>query len=310
ATIRELSDTHGRTESYADTLRQQLEERMETADNAIRSRSELQETLDFTITNLRELQARNDTLSVEHADMAQRLEQTEKAHEEEIRVIRFELGEAQDTATQKEQLNEQLVSDLIDTRNSRLQLESELAEAGAEIRGQVKALEADNSRLRVEISELTEQLESKAETINGLLAELATKTEQIQSIGEIEHVIQEIDERMSDQVHGQARTDRERVMRVLVGSIDGQELRFPLFKPKLTIGRTEQNDIQLRAPYISRRHAVIVTEGDITRVIDWGSKNGVYVNADRISERFLQSGDIVGIGKARFRYEERPMRDA
>ena len=97
--------------------------------------------------------------------------------------------------------------------------------------------------------------------------------------------------------------------RVLIGKVADQELRFPLFKKRLTIGRTQQNDIQLQAPQISRRHAVVMTEGDVTRVIDWGSKNGVYVNSRRVTEHFLTSGDVVAIGDAKFRYEERPKRD-
>ena len=97
---------------------------------------------------------------------------------------------------------------------------------------------------------------------------------------------------------------------MLIGKIDDQELRFPLFKTRLTIGRAVQNDIQLQAGHISRRHAVIMTEGDTTRVVDWGSKNGVYVNSKRVTEHFLQSGDLVRIGDADFRYEERPKRDA
>jgi len=93
--------------------------------------------------------------------------------------------------------------------------------------------------------------------------------------------------------------------RVLIGRIGDKELRFPLFRKCLTIGRTQQNDIQLKAPHISRRHAVVITEGEVTRVIDWGSKNGVYVNSDRVTEHFLCSGDVVMIGDAEFRYEER-----
>ena len=81
------------------------------------------------------------------------------------------------------------------------------------------------------------------------------------------------------------------------------------FKDKLTIGRTGDNDIQLDAPYISRRHAVVTTDGETTRVIDWGSKNGVFVNSKRVSEHFLANGDIVTIGNAHFRYDERPKRD-
>ena len=125
----------------------------------------------------------------------------------------------------------------------------------------------------------------------------------------MEDVIQEIDDRMSERIDDRTRPPGERVTRLLVGKIDQQELRFPLFKDRLTIGRTQQNDIQLDAPYISRRHAVVATEGDATRVIDWGSKNGVYVNSRRVTEHFLKNGDIVTIGNAKFRYEERPKRD-
>jgi pSer/pThr/pTyr-binding forkhead associated (FHA) protein len=96
--------------------------------------------------------------------------------------------------------------------------------------------------------------------------------------------------------------------RVLIGTVDKQELRFPLFKSRLTIGRAAQNDIQLQAAYVSRRHAVVVTEGDTTRVVDWGSKNGVYVNSRRVTEHFLKSGDILSVGDAEFRYEERAKR--
>ena len=107
-----------------------------------------------------------------------------------------------------------------------------------------------------------------------------------------------------------AGNDRERITRVLIGSIGDKELRFPLFKNRLTIGRTEENDIQLKESYISRNHAVVLTEGDRTRVIDWGSKNGVHVNSVRIKEHFLSNGDIITVGNTKFRYEERQKRDA
>jgi pSer/pThr/pTyr-binding forkhead associated (FHA) protein len=97
---------------------------------------------------------------------------------------------------------------------------------------------------------------------------------------------------------------------VLVGNAGDQELRFPLFKNRLTIGRTAEHDIQLKTAYISRRHAVVLTEGESTRIIDWGSKNGVYVNSERVKEQYLSNGDIVSVGNVKFRYEERPKRDA
>jgi pSer/pThr/pTyr-binding forkhead associated (FHA) protein len=68
------------------------------------------------------------------------------------------------------------------------------------------------------------------------------------------------------------------------------------------------NDIQLKAQYVSRRHAVVVTEDDHTRIVDWGSKNGIYVNGKRVSEKMLKNGDRVTVGTAEFRFEERPKR--
>jgi pSer/pThr/pTyr-binding forkhead associated (FHA) protein len=113
---------------------------------------------------------------------------------------------------------------------------------------------------------------------------------------------------MSDSIDDGAGVERERITRLLVGKIDGQKLRFPLFKNRLTIGRTGHNDIQLKAAFISRRHAVIVSDDANTRIVDWGSKNGVFVNASRIKEQILRNGDIVTIGTADFKFEERRKR--
>jgi predicted nucleic acid-binding Zn-ribbon protein len=234
----------------------------------------------------------------------------ESKHAEEIRTIRFELGEAQETLTQRELMTEQLASDLVDTRTFRDQLERALVESEKASQSRIEELERENRRLEGELEHDEEQLKNKNEAINCLLTELATKSQQIEGIGEIEEVIQDIDDRMSDRIHEQPRGERGRLSRVLIGTVDGQELRFPLFKDRLTIGRTNQNDIQLKASYVSRRHAVIVTDQASTRVIDWGSRNGVFVNGERVTEHFLRNGDTVKVGTAEFRYEERAKRDA
>ena len=118
---------------------------------------------------------------------------------------------------------------------------------------------------------------------------------------------------MSERSHSkdlpEQRAPTDRISRVLIGSVDDQLLRFPLFKDRLTIGRTKDNDIQLKAEYVSRRHAVIQTDGATARIIDWGSKNGIHVNSVKVSEHFLCHGDTISIGSARFRYEERKRRD-
>ena len=184
-----------------------------------------------------------------------------------------------------------------------------LSEKEESNKSEIEALQKENRELQRAIRDQQQKLDTKSEAINCLLSELAKKTQQIEAISEIEDVIHEIDDRMSERIDDHAPVEKDRVTRVLIGSIDDQELRFPLCKDRLTIGRTEQNDIQLKASFISRRHAVIVTEGRSTRVIDWGSKNGVFVNSKRVTEHFLKNGDVVTIGTAEFRYEERPKRD-
>lgn len=65
----------------------------------------------------------------------------------------------------------------------------------------------------------------------------------------------------------------------------------------MTIGRSAACDVQVTSALVSRRHASItVTEYGIT-IEDLGSRNGVYVNAERIAgAALLKLGDRIGIG--------------
>lgn len=310
AEIRELRAQLERTEIYADSLRQKVQERAAITDEAEDTREFLQLSIANSAEQIEQLKGLLDEANASRAALQVTLEGMQEAHAEEIRIIRFELGAAQETLSQQELVTEQLASDLIDNRSFRAELENMLAQSEESNRARINKLEKDNRRLMREASEFKEKLESKSEAINCLLAELAKKSEQIESISDIENVIQDIDDRMSERIDERSYKDRDRMSRVLIGKVDGRELRFPLFKNRLTIGRTGQNDIHIDASYVSRRHAVVVTEQDTTRIIDWGSKNGVFVNAKRITEHFLQNGDTVTIGTADFRYEERPKRDA
>ena len=308
--IRELRAQIERTDSYADKLRQQLQERTEVSDHAADHHEYLEASLAEANSKINELVQAQATEAAGNAELRVELEELQKAQAEEIRMIRFELGEAQETVAQHELVTEQLASDLVSTRGNRDKLEQMLSKSEESKQGQLEQLDMENRKLRRSVDDLEGKLGSKSEAVNYLLCEVAKKTQQIESISEIDDVIHEIDDRISEHIDEPVATERDRITRVLIGSVEGQELRFPLFKNRLTIGRTDQNDIQLKASYVSRRHAVIVTDGDKTRVIDWGSKNGVFVNSSRITEHFLSNGDTVTIGTADFRYEERPKRDS
>jgi chromosome segregation ATPase len=303
-----------RTEDYADLLRRKLQDLLAHHDQIDKERKRLDAALRRGAEREASLQVQATKLAQANVELRDQIDSLEDRHAEEIRMLRFELGEAQDTVAQTEVLNSQLASDLVDTRGFKEELERMLCDSDEQSRARIDELEAALSKARGEARDLEEKLEARSDAINVLLTELARKSEQIESIGELGDVISDIDDRISEQFEESGDPPRmqrpqERVSRVLVGRIGDKLLRFPLFKDRLTIGRTADNDIQLNAPYISRRHAVVTTDGETTRVIDWGSKNGVRVNSNRTTEHFLSNGDIVTIGNAHFRYEERRRRD-
>ncbi|MDQ2640257.1 MAG: FHA domain-containing protein [Pseudomonadota bacterium] len=71
-----------------------------------------------------------------------------------------------------------------------------------------------------------------------------------------------------------------------------------------TIGRTPENDIQIDANFVSRRHAVILGSPQHCIIEDLESVNGVQVNGRRVTRHFLRDGDVVTIGRTTFRFQE------
>lgn len=88
-------------------------------------------------------------------------------------------------------------------------------------------------------------------------------------------------------------------LKVLKGSNAGREVKIPT--PKCLIGRSDECHLRPKSEAISRRHCVIfVKEGNLL-VRDLGSKNGTYVNGERISEDVkIKSGDTVHFGPLGF----------
>lgn len=308
--LAELRAQQARTEDYADSLRRQYADLNTEMDELHAERGRLRESLAAAEARAAELSQALDTARAASEAAQQRVADIEGEHERELRQLRFELGEAEETLAQHETLSEQLATELVDTRGFKQELERMLSVNSEQSQGRIEELEDQVALLESTISAYEDELEAKADAIACLIEELSGARSNPDPIGEIEHAIHDLDDRMSERITARPATPADRIARLLVGRIDTQDLRFPLFKNRLTIGRTRQNDIQLKADYVSRRHAVLVTERDRTRVIDWGSKNGVYVNSKRVKEHFLENGDILAIGTAKFRYEERVKRDS
>jgi hypothetical protein len=63
------------------------------------------------------------------------------------------------------------------------------------------------------------------------------------------------------------------------------------------IGRSEENQLRLNDPGVSRRHVLISATQNGYSLRDLGSQNGTYVNGDRVDEGMLADGDRITIGE-------------
>jgi archaellum component FlaC len=308
ATLSGLRDQQRQTESYADTLRRQLSDLRADSRSVFGQRDALRVELANTRSTITTLQTRL-AATVRRAEIAESaLAAVRDVHEQELRLLRFELSEAQETLAESTQVTEQLACDLAQNRGHRIELERVLTDHDQQNQDKIESLQKQVGQLEKTLADYERKLETKSSAITALMNELSRQSSAATS--------EEIDDQtlLDTQAVPDSGVGRpspgDRVTRLLIGHFGKQELRFPLFKNRLTIGRTRENDIYLKAEFISRHHAVIVTDSQATRIIDWGSKNGVYVNSKRVTEHFLKSGDRIRIGSIEFRYEELPRRES
>ncbi|HEX7827930.1 MAG TPA: FHA domain-containing protein [Mycobacterium sp.] len=90
-----------------------------------------------------------------------------------------------------------------------------------------------------------------------------------------------------------------------VSKPSGREL-IPLSGQRLTIGKASTNAVPLEHDdTVSRLHAVLENLEFAWSIRDLGSRNGTYLNGERITaERVLRSGDEVRVGKSRLIFWE------
>jgi pSer/pThr/pTyr-binding forkhead associated (FHA) protein len=88
-------------------------------------------------------------------------------------------------------------------------------------------------------------------------------------------------------------------LKVLKGSGAGKEVKIPT--PRCEIGRGEDCHMRPKSEAVSRRHCAIVVKDGRVLIRDFGSKNGTYVNGQRVDgEAVLSAGDKLQIGPLAF----------
>ena len=75
---------------------------------------------------------------------------------------------------------------------------------------------------------------------------------------------------------------------------------------RVTLGKASTNAVSFEHdPTVSRLHAVLENHGSAWSIRDVGSRNGTYVNGEKIeSERVLRAGDEVRVGKSRLVFQQ------
>ena len=72
---------------------------------------------------------------------------------------------------------------------------------------------------------------------------------------------------------------------------------YPLVKNVTNIGRSEENDIVLSDPYVSRQHGQIRSVGGRFIYYDLGSSSGSKINNERVNQATLSPGDLISLGR-------------
>ena len=89
---------------------------------------------------------------------------------------------------------------------------------------------------------------------------------------------------------------------VLAGAKQGTEI--PLKKDKFVIGRSKDCTLRAGSEAISRHHCVILRSDNGVSIRDLGSRNGTYVNGEKIEgESPLEDGHTVRVGSLELRFE-------
>src|ERR1700748_3653813 len=78
---------------------------------------------------------------------------------------------------------------------------------------------------------------------------------------------------------------------------------FPVGEKKSDIGRDAGCNVQILDQGVSREHCEIFRIGEMVFIRDLGSRNGSFVNEERIQEELLRESDVVRVGATHLVFE-------
>lgn len=81
---------------------------------------------------------------------------------------------------------------------------------------------------------------------------------------------------------------------------DGSQREVPLRAGTALVGRESDAQIRIPASGVSRRHCEFEVRGSDIILRDLGSRNGTFVNGEKVVERALAAGDAIAIDEVVF----------
>ena len=81
---------------------------------------------------------------------------------------------------------------------------------------------------------------------------------------------------------------------------------IPLIRAELLVGRRESCDVVLRFSNVSAHHCELNLRNGYWHVKDLQSRNGIKVNSVRVTERFLEPGDVLSVAKHKYEVQYSP----
>jgi pSer/pThr/pTyr-binding forkhead associated (FHA) protein len=91
--------------------------------------------------------------------------------------------------------------------------------------------------------------------------------------------------------------------RLVAQSPEFEGKSFDLTGPEITVGRVEDNKVQVEHASVSGHHAVLKLDGLDYVLKDLDSTNGTRVNGEKIAEQKLRRNDVVRLGNIELLYD-------
>lgn len=161
---------------------------------------------------------------------------------------------------------------------------------------------SDVARLERAILDKDRALQTRDMRIATLQNELDQRLGALQKLSSMDASLQGLHSRMSEQLRRAEPNDVQSAE--LICLTGDAPKRFALTKRSMTVGRSPRCDLQIVTHFVSREHARISVVEDAAVIEDLGSRNGVFVNAVKVSRQRLQQGDLITIGETQFRFIE------